>query len=141
MTDTETKKVLEINRLFYEALGTRNIELMKEVWANDEKVGCVHPGWTILRSRDAIIQSWESVFDPEDQVDINLTEIDIKIKNNIACLTCVQEMVYIKREPLSYNLSQSTNIFEKFNEEWKMVVHHASPIPSENYKIQDNSIQ
>ena len=141
MSDQESDKILKINQLFYDALGTRNIHLMKEVWANEEKVGCVHPGWTILRSWEAIMQSWEGVFDPEDQVDINLSEIRIKIKDNIAWLTCVQEMVYIRRDPVSFNLSQSTNIFEKSNNEWKMVIHHASPIPVDNYNFKDTNLQ
>ena len=141
MSDQESDKILKINQLFYDALGTRNIHLMKEVWANEEKVGCVHPGWTILRSWEAIMQSWEGVFDPEDQVDINLSEIRIKIKDNIAWLTCVQEMVYIRRDPVSFNLSQSTNIFEKNNNEWKMVIHHASPIPVDNYNFKDTNLQ
>ena len=141
MSDRESDKILEVNRLFYEALGTRNIDLMKVVWANDEKVGCVHPGWTILRSWEAIMQSWENVFDPEDQVDINLSEIAITINGKMAWLTCVQEMVYVNRDPVSFNLSQSTNIFEKNNEEWKMVIHHASPIPADNYKLEDKNLQ
>ena len=141
MSEEENSKIIEANRLFYEALGTRNISLMKKVWAIDEKVGCVHPGWTILRSWEAIIQSWENVFDPEDQVDINLSEINIKISDNIAWLTCIQEMVYIKREPLAFNLSQSTNIFEKYEGEWKMVVHHASPLPTDGYDLKDKGLQ
>ena len=141
MSDLESDKILKVNQLFYEALGTRNIELMKAVWANDEKVGCVHPGWTILKSWEAIMQSWENVFDPEDQVDISLSEIAIKINGEMAWLTCVQEMVYVNRDPVSFNLSQSTNIFEKSNNEWKMVIHHASPIPAENFKPQNKKLQ
>ncbi|MGI9553815.1 MAG: nuclear transport factor 2 family protein [Thermodesulfobacteriota bacterium] len=141
MSTQENSKILKINDLFYKALGTRNVRLMKEVWANDEKVGCVHPGWTVLRSWSAIMQSWENVFDPSDQVDINLTDIKINIKGDLAWVTCVQEMVYIKRDPVSYNLSQSTNIFEKTDDEWKLVVHHASPIPLDNYEIKENNLQ
>jgi len=141
MSERENDKILKINQLFYEALGTRNINLMKAVWAKNEKVGCVHPGWTILRSWEAIMQSWESVFDPEDQVDIKLSEIVVQINDNMAWLTCVQEMVYINREPLSFNLSQSTNIFEKDNNEWKMVIHHASPIPADNFRLEEKNLQ
>ena len=141
MNETEEKKVLDINTLFYRALGTRDLDLMKEVWIKDERAGCVHPGWTILRSWDAIMQSWQNVFDPEDQVDINLSNLTIKIKNDVAWVTCVQEMVYINRDPVSFNLSQSTNIFEKNNNEWKMVVHHASPIPVDNYEFKNKNLQ
>ena len=141
MQTSEEKKVLDINNLFYTALGTRDLELMKGVWIKNERAGCVHPGWTILRSWDAIMQSWENVFNPDDQVDIKLSNLTVKIKNNVAWVTCVQEMVYINRDPVMFNISQSTNIFEKFDNDWKMVIHHASPIPIENYEPEKSNIQ
>ena len=137
----DREQILEVNDIFYRALGTRDLELMKTIWVLEERAGCVHPGWTILRGWENIYQSWENIFDPEDQVDINLSEVKISINNNMAWLTCVQEMVYIKREPSMFNLSQSTNIFEKRDGKWLMVVHHASPIPIDNYKVEDNSLQ
>ena len=138
---SDSEKILKMNRLFYEALGNRNFNLMKQVWVNGQKVGCIHPGWTILRSWDAIMQSWENIFDPDDKVDIHLSNIRINIKENIAWLTCVQEMTYINRNPVSFNLSQSTNIFEKSKNEWKMVIHHASPIPAKNNKSEYENLQ
>ena len=133
----DKEQILKVNELFYKALGTRDLKLMKTLWILDERAGCVHPGWTILRSWENIYQSWENIFDPEDQVDINLTKINININNNRAWLTCVQEMVYLKRDPSMFNLSQSTNIFEKIGGKWLMVLHHASPIPVDNYKVVD----
>ena len=137
----DKEQILEVNDIFYRALGTRDLELMKTIWVLEERAGCVHPGWTILRGWENIYQSWENIFDPEDQVDINLSAVNISINKNMAWLTCVQEMVYIKREPSMFNLSQSTNIFEKRDGKWLMVVHHASPIPIDNYKVEDNSLQ
>ena len=137
----DREQILEVNDIFYRALGTRDLELMKTIWVLEERAGCVHPGWTILRGWENIYQSWENIFDPEDQVDINLSAVNVSINKNMAWLTCVQEMVYIKREPSMFNLSQSTNIFEKRDGKWLMVVHHASPIPIDNYKVEDNSLQ
>ena len=141
MSETDRGQILEVNNAFYRALGTRDIELMKGVWVRNETAGCVHPGWTILRSWESIIQSWESIFDPSDQVDINLSEISLSINKNIAWLTCIQEMIYINREPSMFNLSLSTNIFEKTGDGWLMQVHHASPLPVENYELKERKIQ
>ncbi len=137
----DKEQILKVNELFYKALGTRDLELMKTLWILDERAGCVHPGWTILRSWENIYQSWANIFDPEDQVDINLTKINININNNRAWLTCVQEMVYLKRDPSMFNLSQSTNIFEKICDKWLMVINHASTITLNNYKFVDNSLK
>ena len=139
MSDKE--KILDINNQFYKALGTRDLELMGKIWIKDERSGCVHPGWTVLRSWQAIKQSWENIFDPEDQVDINLSEISIEIKNDMAWVTCIQEMIYIKREPVMFNISQSTNIFEKNESGWFMIFHHASPIPVERVKKDNINLQ
>ena len=134
--NTDREKILKVNELFYKALGTRDLNLMENVWVKDERAGCVHPGWTILRSWQSIKHSWQNVFDPTDQVDINISNIELEIKNNMAWLTCIQEMIYKNREPVMYNISQSTNIFEKSNNDWLMLIHHASPFPFNDYQSQ-----
>ena len=37
-------KVQSANKRFYEAFNKRDIEAMKQVWRNGERVTCVHPG-------------------------------------------------------------------------------------------------
>lgn len=138
----EKEQILEVNNRFYKALGTRDLDLMSTVWVNDKRAGCVHPGWIILRSWEAIKQSWENIFDPEDQVDISLSDVSVYISGNTAWLTCIQQMVYIKRDPVTYNISLSTNIFEKSENGWLMVIHHASPVPdTRNIDTGNTSIQ
>ena len=57
---------------------------MGEVWVKELRSGCVHQGWTVLRNWEAIKQSWESVFDPEDQIDISISNVTMDISDNIA---------------------------------------------------------
>ena len=114
---------------------------MRKVWKNDSKAGCVHPGWTILRSWEAIMQSWENVFDPNDSVDVKLSDVKVQINGNAAWLTCTQEMIYVNRNPISFNLSQATNIFEKDSSKWLMIIHHASPIPMRNNNTNYENLQ
>ncbi len=90
---------------------------------------------------ESIKQSWENVFDPEDQVDIKLTDVNLEIKGNVAWLTCIQHLTYIKRDPMMANVSQSTNIFEKKGSSWLMVLHHASPIPISEYEMPNATLQ
>ncbi|MEE9213693.1 MAG: nuclear transport factor 2 family protein [Thermodesulfobacteriota bacterium] len=139
--EQEIKAVLDTNTKFYHALGTRDLELMDQIWVQDQRAGCVHPGWVMLKEWHAIRQSWENVFDPEDQVDIKLSNVEVDIKGDIAWVTCIQEMIYVKRDPIMANISQSTNIFERSGSGWLMVIHHASPIPLLNHEIQKNNLQ
>lgn len=141
MAEKDSDEILRVNGLFYEALGTRDLELMDKVWIKDSRSGCVHPGWTALRNWEAIRQSWESVFDPQDQVDISISNVTVDVRNDVAWVTCLQEMIYIKRDPVMFNLSQSTNIFEKKSGRWFMIFHHASPIPVRGYEPDNKTIQ
>jgi len=127
--ESDKELILEVNNRFYKALGTRDLELMGTVFVHDERAGCMHPGWVMLEGWEAIRQSWENVFDPEDQLDIKLHNITVDIQGDAAWVTCIQELAYIKRDPAMMNVSVSTNIFEKNESEWLMVIHQASPIP------------
>jgi ketosteroid isomerase-like protein len=133
---SDHEEVIKVNERFYKALGTRDLEMMNTVWVKDSRAGCVHPGWIMLHGWQAIRQSWENVFDPRDQVDIGLSDISVEIKGDIAWLTCIQELTYINRDPIMVNVSQSTNIFERGDAGWLLVLHHASPIPMTNYIVE-----
>jgi ketosteroid isomerase-like protein len=126
---SDHQEVLKVNQRFYEALGRRDLELMDTVWVKDSRVGCVHPGWIMLQGWEAIRQSWENVFDPRDQLNIRLSDVNVEVRGDVAWVTCIQELIYIKRNPIVMNISQSTNIFERHDSGWLMVLHHASPIP------------
>ncbi|KAB2832599.1 MAG: nuclear transport factor 2 family protein [Candidatus Dadabacteria bacterium] len=121
--------VLEANERFYKALGARDLSLMDTVFVRDERAGCTHPGWVMLRGWEAIRQSWENIFDPEDRLSIKLHNVTVDVKENAACVTCIQELTYINRDPVTMNVSVSTNLFERTESGWLMVIHHASPIP------------
>ncbi len=134
--NTDYEEVIKVNERFYNALGTRDLELMDVVWIKDSRAGCVHPGWIMLQGWQAIRQSWENVFDPRDRVDIRLSGISVEIKGDVAWLTCIQELTYINRDPMTMNVSQSTNIFKRYGSGWLMVLHHASPIPITDYIVE-----
>jgi len=127
--ETDKELILDVNSRFYKALGTRDLELMGTVFVHDERAGCTHPGWVMLEGWEAIRQSWENVFDPEDQLDIKLHNVTVDIEGDAAWVSCIQELTYIKRDPIMMNVSVSTNIFEKNESGWRMVIHQASPVP------------
>ena len=144
MTSISDKElVLEVNERFYQALGTRDLDLMGTVFVHDERAGCTHPGWLMLRGWEAIRQSWENVFDPEDQLQIKLHNVTVDIAGDAACVTCIQELTYVRRDPVMMNVSVSTNIFEKTEAGWLMVIHHASPIPftTEERESEESKLQ
>lgn len=137
--NSDYEEVLKVNQKFYDALGTRDLELMDAVWVKDARAGCVHPGWIMLRGWESIKQSWENVFDPEDQVDIKLSDVTVEVRGDVAWVTCIQQLVYLKRDPMMISIAQSTNIFERHGSRWLMVIHHASPVPIANYEVTEET--
>ena len=138
---SEREEVLKVNERFYRALGTRDLQLMDSVWVRESRAGCVHPGWIMLRGWDALRQSWENVFDPEDQLDVELGNVTVEVRGNVAWVSCIQKLIYKSRIPVSVNISQSTNVFERRGSGWLMVLHHASPIPITDFENRDKSLQ
>lgn len=137
----DREEVLRVNERFYIALGTRDLELMDSVWVRESRAGCVHPGWIMMKGWDALRQSWENVFDPRDQLDVELANVSVEVRGNVAWVTCIQKLIYKSRTPVGINISQSTNIFEKHDSGWLMVLHHASPIPIADLENRDESLQ
>ena len=58
----EVSALLAANQAFYDAHEARDLDAMARVWDNagdmgdvvDRGIVCVHPGWPILRGRDAV---------------------------------------------------------------------------------------
>ena len=139
--DSEQEAVLRVNERFYKALGTRDLQLMDSVWVRESRAGCVHPGWIMLKGWDALRLSWENVFDPRDQVDVELSNVIVEVRGNLAWITCIQKLKYKSRTPVGISISQSTNIFERHDSGWLMVLHHASPIPIADFEVEGESLQ
>jgi SnoaL-like domain len=59
MTDQDA--VLAANLEFYRAFAARDLAAMDALWAQRAPVACLHPGWTALKDRDAIIESWAGI--------------------------------------------------------------------------------
>ena len=59
MTDRDT--LLALNQAFYRAFTNRDAAAMEALWAETLPVSCIHPGWTALFGRDAVLTSWRDV--------------------------------------------------------------------------------
>jgi ketosteroid isomerase-like protein len=50
------------NDAFYLAFNTRDLGQMEQLWAADYPCVCIHPGWSPLIGREAILDSFEGIF-------------------------------------------------------------------------------
>ncbi len=122
------KDVIEMNQIFYDAFNKSDIELMIGVWLNDSTSQCIHPGWDVLTGFKNIMTSWQKIFAAAQDLEIKLSNIDVTTSENLAWVTCQENLFSIVSSGVQLSRVHSTNLFKKQNGQWKMVLHHASPV-------------
>lgn len=122
MTDVEG--VLAANQAFYDAHEQRDLSAMAALWADDDKVVCTHPGWPSLRGREAVLGSWQAIFQGPGRNQFILTEETVSVVGDMAWVALYENLV----DTGSTTAIAATNVFERQNQRWRLVNHHGSPV-------------
>ena len=119
---TTEDAVRAANEGFYEAFRAADAERMSQVWAASAPVLCIHPGWGVLREREAVIESWRNIFENPGSPAIECSDVAIALFGLSAIVTC--------REGIAGQDAAlvATNVFVLEEDEWRMVHHHAGPV-------------
>ena len=124
----DPKNALEANQRFYDAFNKSNIELMKNIWLDDSASQCIHPGWNVLTGFESIILSWQKIFSAEQDLEIKLSHVKLTTSEKLAWVTCQENLFSISTSGVLLSKVHATNLFKQAHGEWKMVLHHASPV-------------
>jgi ketosteroid isomerase-like protein len=126
--DNEISRVLEANRNFYAALERRNFREMEECWSHADDVACTHPGWHRLDGWEEVSRSWQAIFTNSRPWRVQCEAERAIFDGELAVVFCLENLEAVggQGEPARM---QATNVFRRENEVWKMVHHHASPMP------------
>ena len=102
MADDESA-VLAANSAFYTAFAAADIKAMEAIWARQDAVACIHPGWGLLAGRDEVIESWGRIFDnaPPDIICHDARAFLLGDTAYVVCLELMPQGVLI-----------ATNLFE-----------------------------
>jgi ketosteroid isomerase-like protein len=117
------------NREFYRAIEAGAIERMDAVWAHTDEVRCIHPGWDLLIGWARVRESWEEIFDSDQRMRIQPSEVRISSADNFAWVTCVENITVFQEDSFDTVQAAATNLFIRHDDHWLLVHHHASPIP------------
>jgi ketosteroid isomerase-like protein len=124
------ESIIAANESFYKAFNARDLDGMKNIWDSHEKVTCVHPGWVPLNGLESIIHSWEGIFKNSGNMDIQITDISVTTSESLAWISCVEKLYTIATHGVLASKVFSTNLFQLNEGNWKMIMHHASSLPS-----------
>ena len=125
----EQQGVADATHTFYRALSDRDLSAMAEIWFPADWAECVHPGGTALRGWDAIRESWRGVFEGDATITITPGDVRVRIVGDVAWASCVERIAAAAGDEIHSSLAQATNLFVRHDDRWRLVVHHASPVP------------
>jgi ketosteroid isomerase-like protein len=123
-------EVEEANARFYRAFEALDVAAMDDVWAHDEHVRCVHPGWPLLTGWDAVRESWRVIFENTAEVRFTIGDVAVVVSAGMAWLTCTENILQSVRDRVSVTSVLATNLFTRTPDGWQMVHHHASHVLS-----------
>jgi ketosteroid isomerase-like protein len=126
---SDEQRVREANERFYTAMNSLDIDDMDEVWADDPAAICVHPGREAIFGYERIRESWLVIFTATNAMSIAASNERVMITNDVAWVACTETISMMMEEGLAAAAAQATNIFRRTPAGWRMIVHHASPIP------------
>ncbi len=123
----ELTRVEEANLSFYEAFTKGDLDRMIELWSNSPHVRCVHPGWELVVGWANIRQSWSEIFRSLQDIEFSLEDIHVEVSGRTAWVNLMAHVRVTTDEGDVFNASMvTTNIFERIDDQWLMVLHHAS---------------
>ena len=131
MSETEADALLAANLDFYRAFATRDMAAMEQVWARETPVLCLHPGWALLRGRDAVLESWRQILANPEAPHVVCHEDQPFLFGEVGIVTCeevIEGGVLVSEEDLDGGSLAATNMFVKEQGFWRLVHHQASLI-------------
>jgi ketosteroid isomerase-like protein len=118
----------EAEAAFYEALERGDLEAMMAVWAEDEEIVCVHPGGPRLAGYALVREGWRRIFEHGSRLKVQLLALST-VHGPFAAVHSVIEQIAMAGEKHLAAPVVATNVYVRGALGWRMIVHHASPVP------------
>lgn len=112
--------LLAANAAFYDAFNARDAEAMAALWAEEAPVACLHPGWSPVLGREAVVATWHGIL-----ANPGTPSISCEIPQAMP-LTAESGLV-ICFERLADAVLAATNLFVLERGVWRLVLHQAGP--------------
>jgi uncharacterized protein (TIGR02246 family) len=115
---------------FYQALERNDLEAMMAVWSEDEDIVCVHPAGQRLAGQEQVREAWRQMFANGPSMRVQITQ-RLVVSGMMVAVHSVHENITVAGEPRARPPMVATNVYLRTPAGWRMVVHHASPAPTQ----------
>lgn len=113
---------------FYLAIEEADLIRMMEVWDDDEKIACIHPMGPRLQGQKEVKASWRRIFANGARMRFRISDADYILNGALAVHTVHENITITGRD--NETVIVATNVYRRKQDGWRMILHHASPIPS-----------
>jgi ketosteroid isomerase-like protein len=128
MVRERIEEVTRINQAFYDAFESLDIARMDRLWAHQDYVTCIHPGWSLRVGWPAVRDSWVLIFNNTFSMSFELTELQVQVAGDLAWVICTENITSRQDDEARVSRVLATNLYERMGGEWKMIHHHGSPV-------------
>lgn len=123
-----------VNAAFYVAFESADLDSMTDLWVDDEETLCVHPGALPVRGTAAINRSWALIMANTPYIQFFLTDVEVSVLGDVASVTCTENVLTANEmtDDGAFNGAKAvaTNVFVRTGDDWRLWIHHASPVLS-----------
>lgn len=125
--EAEPAAVRAANLAFYRAFESLDLPAMERLWAQDDSVTCLHPGWPLCAGWREVRASWETIFANTATMRFELADERIDVRGALAWVVCTERIRSTGAAgDAMVGAVVATNVFRKDGEAWKLVHHHGS---------------
>jgi hypothetical protein len=117
---TDETAVIAANAAFYAAFAAGDFEEIARLWADDDDISCIHPGWPAIVGREAVVGSWRDILENPNRPQIACAEPYAIIDGDSGRVLCIE---FVNAAPLA-----ASNHFRRVNGAWRLVHHQSSPV-------------
>lgn len=123
------------NAEFYAAFEAADLDRMSRLWVEGEYADsaiCVHLGWPMLRGRAEVLRSWALIMANTPYIQFVVTDVRCEVFGEQAVVTCSEHILTAGEGPgfgfASGGSAVSTNVFVRVGGDWRLWLHHGSPV-------------
>jgi ketosteroid isomerase-like protein len=118
MDDDST--IIAANAAFYSAFAAGDVTEVTRLWADDDGISCIHPGWPAIIGRSAVLGSWSDILQNAGLPRIAVAQPRAITNGDSGWVVCI--------EIVEGTAFAATNHFRRIDGAWRLVHHQASPI-------------